>query len=308
MRGGRRWLKPLTAAGVLALVLWRAGPSVVVDALSRIDGGSLAAVSGIALLTTACTSWRWVLVSRGLGLRLTLREAVPASYGSQFLNVSLPTGIAGDVHRGVVQGLRTGDVNRALRSVVWDRATGQTVQLCLAAVALFALPSAVRAPLAGLGAVLGAAALAVLTALLVVRRVRGRSPVAIHGVAADLRRVLARRAWVGVVGASVVAVAGHVTTFLIAARVAGVDTALANLVPLAFIVLLAMAVPVSLAGWGPREGAAAWAFGAAGLGSLHGVTTAVVYGGMVLVASLPGAVVLTATSLRHRVRAREPRP
>ena len=36
----------------------------------------------------------------------------------------------------------------------------------------------------------------------------------------------------------------------------------------------------------------AWAFGAAGLGVQQGVATAVVYGVMVLVASLPGAAVL----------------
>jgi hypothetical protein len=50
----------------------------------------------------------------------------------------------------------------------------------------------------------------------------------------------------------------------------------------------------SVAGWGPREGATAWAFAAAGLGAGLGVATAVVYGAMVLVASLPGALVLLA--------------
>jgi hypothetical protein len=43
---------------------------------------------------------------------------------------------------------------------------------------------------------------------------------------------------------------------------------------------------------------AAWAFSAAGLGAAQGVTTAVVYGVMVAVAGLPGAVVLL-RSRRH---------
>ena len=51
--------------------------------------------------------------------------------------------------------------------------------------------------------------------------------------------------------------------------------------------MLAMVLP-SIAGWGPREGVAAWAFAAAGLGAAQGVATAVVYGVMVFVASLPG--------------------
>jgi nitrate reductase gamma subunit len=51
---------------------------------------------------------------------------------------------------------------------------------------------------------------------------------------------------------------------------------------------------VNIAGWGPREGAAAWAFGAVGLSAAAGVTVAVVYGVLALVATLPGAVILMA--------------
>jgi hypothetical protein len=57
-----------------------------------------------------------------------------------------------------------------------------------------------------------------------------------------------------------------------------------------------MAVPLNLGGWGPREGVAAWAFGAAGLGAGAGVATATVYGVLVIAACLPGAVVLLAKS------------
>ena len=79
-----------------------------------------------------------------------------------------------------------------------------------------------------------------------------------------------------------------------------------RMLPLALLVLLAMALPTNIGGWGPREGVAAWAFGAAGLGADRGVATAVVYGVMVLVASLPGAVVLVAAWLRRSVRPPEP--
>ena len=48
----------------------------------------------------------------------------------------------------------------------------------------------------------------------------------------------------------------------------------------------------NVAGWGPREGVAAWAFGAGGLGAQQGVATAVVYGVMVFVGALPGAIVM----------------
>jgi hypothetical protein len=92
-------------------------------------------------------------------------------------------------------------------------------------------------------------------------------------------------------------VGGHAVTFLIAARTAGISAPPSRILPLALLVMLAMVLP-SVAGWGPREGVTAWVFGAAGLGAGAGVATAVVYGVMVLVASLPGAAFLVAAWLR----------
>jgi hypothetical protein len=62
--------------------------------------------------------------------------------------------------------------------------------------------------------------------------------------------------------------------------------------PLALVALLAAALPVNVAGWGPREGASGWVFAAAGLGAGPGVATAVAYGVVVLVATLPGALLV----------------
>jgi hypothetical protein len=67
------------------------------------------------------------------------------------------------------------------------------------------------------------------------------------------------------------------------------------LLPLAILVLLAMAVPLNIGGWGPREGVAAWAFATAGLGADAGVATATVYGVLVVAAGLPGLGVLVGT-------------
>ena len=79
------------------------------------------------------------------------------------------------------------------------------------------------------------------------------------------------------------------------------------MLPLALLVMLAMVLP-SVAGWGPREGVTAWAFGAAGLGAERGVATAVVYGVMVLVASLPGAAVLVVAWFRRTRPPERPEP
>ena len=117
---------------------------------------------------------------------------------------------------------------------------------------------------------------------------------------ATFAALLARRAWPAIALASALVVIGHAITFVIAARTAGATAPLSQLVPLALLAMLAMVLP-SVAGWGPREGATAWAFAAAGL-ARAGVATAVVYGVMVLVASLPGALVLVTAWCPRRGR------
>jgi hypothetical protein len=67
---------------------------------------------------------------------------------------------------------------------------------------------------------------------------------------------------------------------------------LTTLVPVALLVLVASGLPVNVAGWGPREGAAAWVFGAAGMGAATGGGASAVYGVLALVATAPGAVLL----------------
>ena len=292
----RRWwtvVRPVAAVALLGFLLWRAGPSMVLAAAARISPATLLATSGIAALTTLCCAWRWSLVARGLGVALPLRTAVAACYGSQFLNTTLPGGIMGDVHRAARHGREVGDLGRGVRAVALERFAGQAVQVALALVVLSLLPSPVRGsmPLVAGGA--AAVALGVVLVVAVGRVDLSRRGRALRRVVADVRGgLLGRRSWVGIVLASVVAVAGHVATFLIAVRTAGVDVSPLRLLPLALLVLLAMAVPLSLAGWGPREGMAAWCFGLAGLGAQQGVAASVVYGLLVLLASLPGAFVV----------------
>jgi hypothetical protein len=58
------------------------------------------------------------------------------------------------------------------------------------------------------------------------------------------------------------------------------------------LALLAMGLPFNIGGWGPREAVSTVAFAAAGFGATQGLTAAVVYGVLNLIACLPGAGVL----------------
>jgi uncharacterized membrane protein YbhN (UPF0104 family) len=303
------WGRIVAPAAVLAVLMWRLGTGPFLNGIRTIDGGGLAAASGLAVLTTVCCAWRWKIVARGLGVELSLSAAVAAYYRSLFLNLTLPGGIVGDVHRAVSHGREVSDVSRAVRAVAWERFAGQVVQALVTVVVLLLLPSPVHSSMP----LVAIAVLAATLGIVLAARARPGSARSVWGrvrgaVLGDIRdAVLARKAWLGIVLASAVVVGGHAVTFLIAARTAGTNAPVSVMLPLALLVMLIMVLP-SVGGWGPREGGTAWAFAAAGLGAQQGVTTAVVYGVMVLVASLPGAAVLVVSWFRHTRPSGRPEP
>jgi uncharacterized membrane protein YbhN (UPF0104 family) len=298
----------VASVAALAVVVWRLGTGPFLDGIRRIDGGALAAASGLTALTTVCCAWRWKIVARGLGLGVALPAAVAAYYRSQFLNLTLPGAIVGDVHRGISHGREVSDVNRALRAVAWERTAGQVVQVLLTTVVLLTLPSPVQSSMPLVTGAVVAVMLGV--ALVTWARPNGARSVWARirsAVASDIRDgLLARTSWPRIALASALVLAGYAATFLIAARTAGITAPPIRVLPVALLVMAATAIP-SAGGWGPREGVTAWVFGAAGLGAGKGVATAVVYAVMVLVACLPGAAVLVVGWFRGTRRTRRPK-
>ena len=182
---------------MLAVLVWRLGTGPFLDGLDAVDAGSLAAAFALAVLTTLCCAWRWRIVAGGLGVDLPLGGAVAAYYRSLFLNVTLPGGVVGDVHRGrqAAHGLR------GLRSCGSGR-PGRRSRSVLTVAVLLALPSPLHDAMPLVAPAVLAAAVA---------------------VALAVRRHRAVRAWPAIALASALVVTGHAATFLVAAHAAAVD-------------------------------------------------------------------------------------
>jgi len=246
----------------------------------------------------------------------------------------LPGGVLGDVDRAFRHGRSSGDLARGARAVAIERTAGQLVVFAAALVVIPAEPALVmeigrrlsRTPLLGLALVV---AVVVLVAVLLARRAQGsrtrgsrtqdgrtrtepaRWRRVLGDTAADVRAgALARTAWPLLLLLSAAALAGYLLLFLIAARMAGATAPTLALLPPLLLALMAMSLPISVGGWGPREGVAAFTFWMAGLGAPLGVTSSVAYGALALIASLPGGVVLLARRLArsrpHLAPASEP--
>jgi uncharacterized membrane protein YbhN (UPF0104 family) len=305
-RFGSALLRLAAGVAILWFLVRDVGAAPFEDGLRAVTWQAVVAAATLTGLTTVLSAWRWRVVARALGVDIGLPAAIGAYYRSLFLNSVLPGGVLGDVHRAVTHGRRAGDVARGVRAVAWERLCGQVIQAVVTVVVLLTLPSPVRPVLpyvlAGLAGVAGCAALVEWRAA---RRGRSRLTRAARAVSADLRHdLLTPGVWPRLALASVLVVAGHTATFVIAARVAGSTAPLGELIALLMVVQTSSVIPLSIGGWGLREGVAAWAFGTAGLGAAAGVTIATLYALLMLVAVSPGAGLLVRDSVRRR---RDPR-
>jgi uncharacterized membrane protein YbhN (UPF0104 family) len=328
------WLRLLAAAGILVAVMAVLGTRAIAAGLAVITPAAVLAALGIGLLTTVLTALRWRLVARRVGLKLGVVDAITETYRAVFLNAVLPGGVLGDVGRAVRHGRTTGDLGRGARVVAIERTAGQVVLFGAALVVLPAEPAVVVAllkrastsPVVGVGlGVVMLVAVGVLVARARSSAGTGRWRALLSDAAGDVRAgALSRSAWPGLIGLSAAALAGYLALFVVAARAAGVTASTVALLPPLLLALIAMGLPISVGGWGPREGVAALTFWMAGLGAPLGVTTSVAYGALALIAALPGGLLLltrrvtrsqrqaegvAATDLpaRHRLRT-EPAP
>lgn len=111
--------------------------------------------------------------------------------------------------------------------------------------------------------------------------------------------VVATVAGGAVVLLSVLSSGGHLGVFLLAAATVGVDLPLTTLLPIGALVLLGSSIPLNVAGWGPREGVAAWAFASYGSTAALGLTASVTFGVLSTAATLPGAWAIWRLRGRH---------
>ncbi|HVH23921.1 MAG TPA: lysylphosphatidylglycerol synthase transmembrane domain-containing protein [Pseudonocardia sp.] len=317
------WFRLLAVLAILAALVSLLGTKAFVTGLHVLTPGAMLAALGVGLATTVCNAMRWRLVAQRVGLRLPLGDAITETYRATFLNAVLPGGVLGDVDRAFRHGRSSGDVARGARAVAIERTAGQLVVFAAALVVIPAEPALVmeigrrlsRTPLLGFGLVV---AVVVLVAVLLARRApadRTTEPArwrrVLGDTAADVRAgALARTVWPLLLLLSAATLAGYLLLFLIAARMAGATAPALTLLPPLLLALMAMSLPISVGGWGPREGVAAFTFWMAGLGAPLGVTSSVAYGALALIASLPGGAVLLARRLArsrpHPTPASEP--
>lgn len=287
------------SAGLLMLVFWWTDPQALWRQLTTIAPAWLALALAVTVVQVVLSAWRWRYTCSLLSLPLALPTAIGEYYLGTFLNQVLPGGVAGDVNRAWRHGRAGSPTMTAANAVLIERLSGQLVMVMLTAGLMLMLwpfdPDGLLA--AGSGGNGGLVWWWLVPALLVLLGLVFRVPLLryLRRLGADLQRALL--VWpaplVQLIASGLI-VASYLAVFLLLAE--GMDVfegvGWSRLLPLCAGLLLAMALPLSVAGWGLREGAAALLWPLAGLPAEQGVVLSVAYGLLVLVSSLPGVVVL----------------
>jgi len=304
----------LVSAGLLAIVAVSIDWATVADGLKDAEWWlfAVSVVVFFAGFVVAAIRWRTLLTAAAVPV--TLIESVRAYLVGMFANNLLPTGYGGDAVRAWVVAPSGKPLARSVTSVIVDRISALLCLLLLAWVAVVFkagdLPGGIVLLLAIATVLMGLAGVA---GLVIARRrglgrflpdaVRpwtGEVANVIRAYEAD-RRMLAEVIAIGVVYQALVLVA-----FWLIAESLGLDLDPAILAVVVPPVLLAALLPISLAGFGVREGAFVVLLGEFGVSAGDATLLSVLSVVAVTIASLPGAVAIAGGTASLKQRGAEP--
>lgn len=288
-------------AVALALLVWLWHAADGAEAARRLAGADplwlLAALASLSL-QTVLSALRWRLTAAQLGIVIDRGTAVREYYLSQIVNQTLPGGVLGDAGRAVRARAQAGLLASG-QAVVYERLAGQ---IAIFAVMALAFGATLAAPggLVWPGWLVGPAATIVVSGLalpvilwlaahlLPARMGRGLADLGRgFAKAVTARSVLGRQLALGLA----IALA-NIAAFAFCVRAIGADLSVTTALALVPLILFTMLIPITVSGWGIREGAAAAILPVAGIAAAEGLAASVAFGLVFLASSLPGALAL----------------
>ncbi len=291
-------LRVAGTAGVAAYVLTRVSPGDLLATIRRVHSGTLGAALVLYLLGQALSALRWSILGRAVGLDRRLLDYLRFYAIGMFFNLFGPSTLGGDAIRVLYLG-RGRRRMLAAGSVLFDRLSGFVMLVALAAAAQLVyhprLPRALAAAVGSAGLVLlvGWVALPRLVRFLP-REQRLRRTV--EGELAPFWRDGSLLA-----SAAVLSLVFHVSQvgvqFLLGLAT---DVALPFWYCLVFhpLVALATALPVSLGGFGVREGGYVLLLGRIGIAPSQAVALSLLWFTVTAVAGLLGGLVFVTSQRR----------
>jgi len=300
--------KVAVSAGILVLLFTSIDLAAALDRMTGARPDLLVAAVMALALQLALSGWRWHRVLRGLDERPPAGTSLALTWLGQFLNQGFPSVIAGDAARVWFMRPRVERLGSLVTSVIVDRVTGffAIVGLIVCAMPwlLSRLPDGAAGPAlvtVTIAVITGLAGLWLLSNLAVERYIHLPRLLALHRHLQSGRRVFSRPAGLLV---AMLAVAVQVLSVFAVVAIAGslqIRLDLGDAFLFVPAVMLLTMMPITIAGWGVREGAMVVALGMADVVATDAAAIAILLGLLTVATALPGGLIL----LHQRLHARE---
>lgn len=288
------------SAAILMLLLTKVNPGIILDTWRAEPLSNLLLVAALFVMQPMLAVWRWYIIMRCLGISCPLARTIQIFWVGMFMTAVVPGIIIGDgVRMWMV--LRSGvELSKAVNSVVLDRVAAffVLVLLVIAFIPLLDRRIVNVAVPGGIGVVVlfivaSTAVFAIgLCARFPPRWNRFRVVRAIEHLVDDLRALCAVP-WCALfaIGISVITVFIFALCIYVSIHGMHEKLGLPETLVLGPLVMLSLALPISLGGWGVREGAMVWLFGAVGVPAQVSLSASILLGLISLAVSLPGGLV-----------------
>jgi uncharacterized membrane protein YbhN (UPF0104 family) len=293
----------------VALIAYMATTFDLGDAAQRIAEADLSWIAAAAVLffiLFANNALRWEIVIRAIGSRLGFWAALRMIYIAAFFNQALPSTIGGDAARMVLSRRAGLSLANAVNSVMLERVVA-VLGLILLVVATqpFLLERIGDNPAKYVFPLLAAAGVGGICFLMMLDRMpeRWRKWSLVRGLAqlaADAKSLFLHPGYAG--GAILLGVIGQLmisAMFYTLAQGLNLDRVdLLDCIVLIPPVILITTIPISIAGWGLREGAMVTMFAFVGVAQGDAFVLSILFGVVSLVLSLPAGLVWLASGGR----------
>lgn len=284
-------LRILLSGGLFAVALWLAAGRVDWRQAGEIGAATLFLGFALSVATVFVLAWRWRIVAA----RLAGSDRLPGMLSfiriiwvGLAVNQVLPTVVGGDALRSALLARRGVPTARAVTSVIVDRLYGLLGVAVLCLLGLPLLGHGLAISTLQTVALVGAAIFATALLLFFARRHWTSATTFLAG----LGNLLSWRINAVVIAAAVIGHLMNIAVFLMISQALGISLPLLPAIAVMALVLLATALPLSIAGWGLREITLVQAFGYLGAGTDKIILASVIYGLLLLFAQALGFLLL----------------
>ena len=296
------WARLAVTVGLLALIATQIDWE---QAWSRVEHGSwgwFVAAAGFFAVGQIFGALRWHLLVLSTGIPARWPESGRAYAIGLFFNNFLPTAIGGDAARALVIGRSGPRLAKAFTSVVIDRTTSILCLITVAWIVVAIHPGPVPGSLV-VGLALATLAVTGVIGLLLLIGLRSRGrlvawlPEAVQRFARDAREGLrlsmaSPRLLAGATALGLVFQVFAILSFWAVARAVGLDLPFSLMAVAMPLILLISLMPISIAGFGVREGGMVVVLGAAGVSATDATVISLTGVVAVMLATLPGGLAM----------------